>query len=108
MNMSLDELYSVFRQRVADRKYDLAEVTMRQILDVPGQPPEQYLYLPTGFYEEWGDYETGSSDLAATYYEQALEYRVLIGHQATGSGEGLAAMYHIKRVRKKLENSRKS
>lgn len=104
---SLDEWYQVLWQQVAARKYDLAELTMRKILDVPGQPPEQYLYLPAEFYEEWGDHETGSPALSAACYEQALEYRLHIGTLSTGSGEGMAAWYHIKRIRKKLEASRK-
>ncbi len=102
MTPYLNDLYAVFRQRVAARQYDLAELTLRQILDVAGQPPQQYLYLSAEFYEDWGNAEKGSPALAAACYQQALDYRIQIGYLATGSGEGLAAMYHVQRIRKKL------
>ncbi len=76
---------------------------MLRILAVPDQPPEQYLYLPAAFYEAWGDAAIRSRDVAIRSYSEALRYRYLIGNMATGSGEGMEAMYHAGRVQRKLE-----
>jgi hypothetical protein len=99
---SLDQLYELLRQRESRGEYALAEPIMRQILEVPGQPPQQYLYLPAEFYEAWGDVETGSAT-AAYCYREALNCRYRIGSMATGSGEGAEAMLHANRVKRKLD-----
>ena len=99
---TLDALYESLRQHEARKEYALAESVMRQILDVPGQPP-QYLYLPAEFYEAWGDAENRSREVAIRSYTEALNYRCRIGNVATGSGEGAEAMYHAGRIRQKLE-----
>ncbi len=100
---SLDDLYALLRRHEARKEYALAEPIMHQILEVPGQYPEQYLYLPAAFYEAWGDAEIRSREVAIRCYNEALQYRYRIGNMATGSGEGLEAMHHADRVRKKLE-----
>lgn len=100
---TLDALYELLRQREAHQEYALAEPVMRQILEVPGQPPPQYLYLPAEFYEAWGDAATRSPEVAIRSYTEALNYRYRIGNVATGSGEGAEAMCHAGRVRQKLE-----
>ncbi len=97
---TLDALYESLRQYEARREYALAEPVMRRILEVPGQPPPQYLYAE--FYEAWGDAETRSPEVAIRGYTEALNYRYRIGSMATGSGEGAEAMYHAGRVRQKL------
>jgi hypothetical protein len=97
----LDQLYETLRQRESRGEHALAEPVVLQILETPGQAPQQYVYLPAAFYESWGDAENG---LAAAYcYRQALHYRYQIGAMATGSGEGAEAMLHTNRVRQKLE-----
>jgi hypothetical protein len=88
MNLLLNQLNEIFRQRVDARKYDLAELTLRQILNVPGQPPEQYLYLSAEFYEEWGDSETSFPPPAAACYDQALDYRIQIGSWPPAPAKG--------------------
>ncbi|MBD0258358.1 MAG: hypothetical protein ICV83_21800 [Cytophagales bacterium] len=100
---SLDALYEQLRRHESRKEYALAEPILRQILAVPGQYPEQYLYLPAEFYEAWGDAEPWSGEVAIRCYTEALNYRYRIGNMATGSGEGMEAMYHAGRVRQKLE-----
>jgi hypothetical protein len=100
---TLDALYEALRRHEARKEYALAEPILRQILAVPGQYPEQYLYLPAAFYEAWGDAAIRSREVAIRSYTEALDYCYRIGHMATGSGEGLEAMSHADRVRRKLE-----
>ncbi len=102
-NPLLRELEDAFRQRIAEKKFDLAEVVMRQMLAVPGQREEAYLYTPAHFYEAWGDAETGSPAIAAVCYEQAIHHFYETRQLATGSGDGAVIMYHVKRVQKKLK-----
>jgi hypothetical protein len=99
---SLDQLYEMLRQRESRGEYALAEPIVLQILETPGQPPQQYLYLPAAFYEAWGDAETGPA-IAAYCYREALNYRYRIGAMATGSGEGAEAMLHVSRLNRKLD-----
>jgi hypothetical protein len=101
--MTLKELYLQHNKLVASKNFHDADILMQQILQIPDQPWQQYLYMPAEFYEAWGDYSIGESTSAVIYYEKALEYRRQIGYQATGSGEGMEAMYHIKRIQKKLK-----
>jgi hypothetical protein len=61
---TLDALYELLRRHEARKEYALAEPVMRQILEVPDQPPPQYVYLPAEFYEAWGDAETRSPEVA--------------------------------------------
>jgi hypothetical protein len=100
--MTLQELYTTFNQLLASNKFEQAESSMQKILDIQGQPWQQYFYMPASFYESWGDYAIANGEEAQPYYQKALQYRQEIGYQATGSGEGMEAMYHIKRIRKKL------
>ena len=104
-NALLKELEDAFRQLVADKKFELAEIIMRKQLAVPGQIPQTYLYTPACFYEEWGDAETDTDTpaLAAICYEQAIDYRYRTVMFTSGSGDGAEVGYHIKRVQKKLK-----
>ncbi len=102
-NALLRELEDAFRQRVRERKFELAEIVMRQIMAVPGQREEAYLYTPAYFYEEWGDAETDNPSIAAVCYEQAIDHRYRTAALATGSGDGAEIMYHIKRIQKKIK-----
>lgn len=45
-NAAPDQLYEMLRQRESRGEYALAEPIVLQILETPGQPPPQYLYLP--------------------------------------------------------------
>jgi hypothetical protein len=100
---TLDELYELLRQHEARKEYAQADSILHQILAVPGQPPQQYLYLPAAFYEARGDAAIRSREVAIRSYTEALNYRYSIGNMATGSGEGAEAMYHAGRVQRKLE-----
>ncbi len=102
-NALLRELEDAFRQRVRERKFELAEIVMRQILAVPGQREEAYLYTPAHFYEEWGDAESDTPAIAAVCYEQAIHHHYRTAVLATGSGDGAVIMYHIKRIQKKIK-----
>jgi hypothetical protein len=93
-NPLLRELEDAFRQRIAEKKFELAEIVMRQILAVPGQREEAYLYTPAHFYEEWGDAETDSPAIAAVCYEQAIHHRYRTGALATGSATGRDHVQH--------------
>jgi hypothetical protein len=99
--MTLQELYNTFDQLLSSKEFEEAESSMQKILDIQGQPWQQYLYMPAVFYEAWGDYATANGEEAQVYYQKALHYRQEIGYNATGSGEGMEAMYHIKRIKKK-------
>jgi hypothetical protein len=101
--MNLEEQYTQFNFLLAHSNFREAENTLQEILTVPDQPWQQYLYQPASFYESWGDYENNNAVDAARHYQKALQYRYQIGSYATGSGEGLEAMYHIRRIQKKLK-----
>jgi len=100
--MTLENLYVQYNQALAHKSFTEAESLMQEILQIEGQPWQQYLYLPADFYETWGNYLTPAAE-ANFYYQKALEYRYQIGSYATGSGEGMEAMYHIKRIQKKMK-----
>ncbi len=102
-NALLRELEDTFRQRIAEKKFELAEIVMRRMLAVPGQRPEVYVYKPAGFYEEWGDAETDSPAIATVCYEQAIHYCYETRMFATGSGDGAVIMYEVKRIQKKIK-----
>ena len=102
--MILDELYRNYNQQLSCNNFKEAERCIEQILQVSGQPWQQYVYMPAVFYESWGDYISASEQEALAYYNKALQYRYEIGTYATGSGEGLEAMYHIKRIQKKIKS----
>jgi hypothetical protein len=104
--MILQELYTTFNQLLASKEFQQAESSMLKILEIQGQPWQQYFYMPASFYESWGDYATANGEEAKGYYQKALQYRQEIGYQATGSGEGMEAMYHIKRIKKKLSEQK--
>jgi tetratricopeptide (TPR) repeat protein len=100
--MTLKELHYHYDLLLARNNFREAESHMQEILQVPDQPWQTYLYMPAGFYEAWGDYASADREEATLYYGKALQYRREIGYMATGSGEGMEAMYHIKRIQKKL------
>ena len=102
-NPLIRELHCLFNQRVAARKFERAEIAMRQWLAIPGQLEEAYLYTPAYFYEGWGDAETDSPAIAAICYQQAIHHFYQTRMLATGSGDGAVIMYHVKRVQKKLK-----
>ncbi len=103
-NPLIRDLERTFRQRVNERKFELAEIAMRRLLGVPGQRDEVYYYTPAGFYEDWGDAEAAKSPaIAAVCYQQAIQHRHYTAAFATGSGDGAVIMYHIKRIQKKLQ-----
>jgi hypothetical protein len=101
--MTLDQLRHQYNELVGGSNFQEAESYLHQILQQPGQAWQVYLYLPAHFYEDWGDYAARNGAEAVAVYQKALQYRREIGHQATGSGEGMEAMYHIKRIVKKLK-----
>jgi hypothetical protein len=103
-NPLIHDLEKTFRQRATERKYELAEIAMRKLLDVPGQQDEVYYYTPAEFYEEWGDAEAAKSPaIAEICYQQAIHHRYRTAIFATGSGDGAVIMYHIKRIQRKLK-----
>jgi hypothetical protein len=102
-NATIRELHSLFNKRVAEKKFELAEIAMRQWLAIPGQLEQAYFYTPAYFYEEWGDAETDSPAIAAICYQQAIHHFYETRMLATGSGDGAVIMYHVKRVQKKLK-----
>ncbi|MBD0259216.1 MAG: hypothetical protein ICV83_26155 [Cytophagales bacterium] len=97
------EWHGLFVQRLTEKKFELAEIAMRQWLAIPGQLEQTYFFTPAEFYEEWGDAETDSPAIAVVCYEQAIHHRYRTGAFATGAGAGAEIMYHIKRIQKKLK-----
>ncbi len=54
-----------------------------------------------GFYEDWGDAAENEKE-ALEHYARALEGFQIFASWATGSGEGLARMIDVGRVKKKI------